>query len=65
MKKIDISSHLLQDNECVVLITCSKPSKEGKMQVEMSFEGDPTLAAYLIESAGSMINESELIESYS
>ena len=42
---------LVQENECYVLITCKKPSKEGKMQVEMTYEGDASLAAYLIESA--------------
>ena len=42
---------LTQENECYVLITCKKPSKEGKMQVEMTYEGDANLAAYLIESA--------------
>ena len=42
---------LAQENECYVLITCKKPSKEGKMQVEMTYEGDASLAAYLIESA--------------
>lgn len=42
---------LAKENECYVLITCKKPSKEGKMQVEMTYEGDASLAAYLIESA--------------
>lgn len=42
---------LAQDNECYVLITCKKSSKEGKMEVEMTYEGDACLAAYLIESA--------------
>ena len=42
---------LSEDNECYVLITCSKPSKAGKMQVEMTFEGDEGLASYLIETA--------------
>ncbi len=34
-----------------VLITCSEPSKEGNMDVKMSYEGDESLAAYLLESA--------------
>lgn len=34
-----------------VLITCSKPSKEGKMNVEMDYEGDRDLIAYLMKSA--------------
>ena len=36
-----------------VLITCTKPSKEGKMNVEMDYEGDRDLIAYLIKSAES------------
>ena len=34
-----------------VLITCTKPSKEGKMNVEMDYEGDRDLIAYLMKSA--------------
>lgn len=39
---------------CYVLITCTKPTKDGKMEVEMSYEGDEALAAYLVESAQSV-----------
>lgn len=46
-------------NACYVLITCGHPSKDGKMQVEMTYEGDPTLAAYLIESAQGFFEEEE------
>ena len=36
----------LSDEELsFVLITCSKPSKEGKMSVEMDCNGDPDLIA--------------------
>ena len=34
-----------------VLITCTKPSKEGKMDVEMDYEGDRDLIACLMKSA--------------
>lgn len=34
-----------------VLITCSEPSEGGKMDVELSYEGDKDLIAYLVESA--------------
>ena len=33
---------------CYVLITCSKPEESGKMDVEMEFEGDEDLAAFLV-----------------
>lgn len=42
----------LSDEELsFVLITCSKPSKGGKMSVEMDCNGDPDLIAYLMKSA--------------
>ncbi len=46
---------LHQDDACYVLITCKMPSADGKMQVEMTYEGDECLAAYLIESAQEFI----------
>ncbi len=42
---------LAEEHECYVLITCKKHEEDGKLQVEMSYEGDPSLAAYLVESA--------------
>lgn len=36
---------------CYVLITCTPPDGEGKMNVEMNYEGDDTLAEFLIENA--------------
>gem|GEM_PF-1991423 len=68
-KKTQMSSKLKKfltdNNECYVLITCKKPSSEGKMEVEMTYEGDACLAAYLIESAHGMMDENEVLESHS
>lgn len=51
---------LPQKNACYVLITCSEPSEDGKIEVEMTYEGDAVLAAYLIESAqGQFDNHNE------
>jgi len=36
---------------CYVLISCNEPQKDGKMQVEMSYEGDRGLASYLVKTA--------------
>jgi hypothetical protein len=36
---------------CTILITCGQPSADGKMSVEMTYEGDPLLASYLLENA--------------
>lgn len=48
---------LAKNNACYILITCGKPSKNGDMQVEMSYEGDVFLASYLIENAQSVLDE--------
>ncbi len=50
---------LAEDHACYVLITCGQPSKDGKMQVELTYEGDPHLAAYLLESAQGYIDPTE------
>ena len=50
---------LAQDYEGYVLVTCKPASSEGKMQVEMSYDGDPVLAAYLMEGAQGYLAEEE------
>jgi hypothetical protein len=36
---------------CYVLITCTEASSNGKMDVEMKYEGDKYLASYMLETA--------------
>lgn len=48
---------LKKEHACYVLITCGHPTGDGKMQVELTYDGDPTLAAYLLESAQGFIDE--------
>ncbi len=48
----------LKKNACTVLITCEEPTEDGKMQVEMTYEGDSILAAYLLENAQSILDDS-------
>lgn len=51
-KDHSLDNQILQDdNACYVLITCGRPSSDGHMQVEMTYEGDKVLASYLLESA--------------
>jgi len=57
-----LKKFLTENNECYVLITCGKPSKEGKMQVEMTYEGDACLAAYLIESAHGIMDDADTLQ---
>ncbi len=42
---------------CYVLITCSDPAGDGKMEVEMNYEGDEMLAAFLLENAGQVFDQ--------
>ena len=55
----DLKNVLPKNNACYVLITCGEPSEDGKMEVEMTYEGDASLAAYLIESAQGFIDGEE------
>lgn len=48
---------LAKDHACYVLITCNHPDEKGRMQVEMTYEGDPTLAAMLIENAQNYLQD--------
>lgn len=50
---------LKEDQACYILITCAKPSADGKRAVEMTYEGDPTLVSYLLENAQGFIDQDE------
>lgn len=52
-----IKKKLSENHACYVLITCDEPTADGTMQVEMTYEGDATLAAYLLQDAQSFIPE--------
>ncbi len=43
-------------NACTIMISCEEPTEDGKMQVEMTCEGDEILASYLLESAQSLLD---------
>ncbi|MEI8124182.1 MAG: hypothetical protein WCG42_00320 [Parachlamydiaceae bacterium] len=53
---------LAKKHACYVLITCDEPSDDGKMQVEMSYEGDATLAAYILQGAQLHMEENNIDE---
>jgi hypothetical protein len=56
----DVHQLLAERNACFVLITCGEPTEDGKMEVEMIYEGDVSLVAYLIEGAQGLIeNQNE------
>lgn len=54
-----IKKLLAKDYAGFVLITCKTPTNKGQMEVEMTYEGDPVLAAYLIEGAQGYLDEEE------
>lgn len=55
-----LREELAKKHACYVLITCDEPSDDGQMQVEMSYEGDATLAAYILHGAQLRIDEEEV-----
>jgi hypothetical protein len=55
-----LKAELAKKHACYVLITCDPPSCDGKMQVEMSYEGDATLAAYILHGAQLHIDDQEI-----
>lgn len=55
-----IKDELARKHACYVLITCDSPSCDGKMHVEMSYEGDATLAAYILHGAQLRMDEQEI-----
>ncbi len=56
-KEEQLKKTLAKNHVCYVLITCDEPSEDGQMQVEMTYEGDATVAAYLLQGAQSIIDE--------
>lgn len=64
--KIEIENEVLLDKikmaignqcACFVLISCSQPKPDGRMDVQLHFEGDESLAAFLVENAVQVFDE--------
>lgn len=51
-----IRNLLGENNDCYVLITCSAPKDDGKMNVEMFYDGDEVLASYLVTQAEQILD---------
>lgn len=56
----DIRAKLASKHACFVLVTCDPPSKDGNMNVQLSFEGDPALASLMVQGAQSYLEEHEI-----
>ncbi len=48
---------LLESKTSYVLITCEEPQADGGMQVELSYQGDECLAAYLVDHAQAFLDD--------
>jgi len=47
----EVKKDLAEQDLSYVLITCTNPSEKGEMDVELTYEGDRDLIAYLVERA--------------
>lgn len=63
--RVHLQEVLDKDPSCYVLITCGQPSEDGQMQVEMTYQGDASLAAYLLQGAQYYIDQDEAQENSS
>jgi hypothetical protein len=57
---------LAKEHSCFILITCDNKSSDGNMNVNMTYEGDPALASYLLDGAKARVDaeiEAEVSES--
>ncbi len=52
---------IMQDHVGYVLVTCRPTKQRGKMEVEVSYEGDPYLASYLVDGAQGYFENEELV----
>lgn len=57
VKQKRLRNTLSKKHACYVLITCDEPTDDGNMQVQMTYEGDVALAAYLLQGAQSIMDE--------
>ncbi len=40
-----------EDKACYIVLSCGTPDADGNMDVKMTYDGDPVLAAYLLQNA--------------
>lgn len=48
---------LSNKHHCYVLITCDEPDEKGHMNVNMTYEGEASLASYLVRGADEYFDE--------
>lgn len=55
----DLKEKAIKSASSYVFITCGQPSEEGEMKVEMTYQGDEALVAYLLQGAQLLMDERE------
>lgn len=59
-KKHELPTETLEeDHACYVLITCGQPSEDGDMNVQMTVNGDSSLAELLLLRAQTIMEEKQ------
>lgn len=56
-KRKNVQDQLSEDYACYVLVTCDAPEENGNMDVEVTYQGPPILASYLLEGAQSYLDQ--------
>ena len=54
-----IKDTLAKNHACYVLITCDEPTEDGRMQINLTYEGPATIASYMLQDAQYYIDEQE------
>lgn len=53
----ELLAKLEKNNHAYILITCSEPSDQGYLNIEMDYKGDQALASYLLVDAHKILEE--------
>ncbi len=51
-----IKDRLAKNHLCFVLLTCNS-KQDGNIEAELTYDGDPVLASYMLQNAQSIIDE--------
>ncbi|MGL4539869.1 MAG: hypothetical protein ACRCU0_02695 [Candidatus Rhabdochlamydia sp.] len=48
-----------ENDELFIKISCAPPSADGKIQVEMTYEGDPFVLSYILKKAQEQFEQND------
>lgn len=61
----EFAKMILKKHKSYVLITCDEPDIHGKINVDMSYDGDPDLIAFMIHGAQQYLEDTDEEQSIS